>query len=98
MTEVGIAFRAAYFGADHAIGSITMLANDVCIKGCVITGPATTCIKFGGGDKKRGIATHAAVGALIPMIPIAAREGRFGCSLASDPIFDVAEFLTVLIV
>ncbi len=43
---MGIAFRTLYFGPDHAMSGVAMLANYFWIKGGVIAGPATTRIKL----------------------------------------------------
>ena len=86
MTQMRIALRALYFGTEHAMCYITMLANDLGIKWCVITWPATTSIKLSRRDKQRRTAAHTVIATFVPMIPVATCKRWLGGGMASNGI------------
>jgi hypothetical protein len=83
MAQVGAAFGADSFDANHAMADVAPLLDST-LTGQGKAGPAAAGIKLGAGVEQQIAAADAVVAAIGPDLLVAAGEGPLGRGLAGD--------------
>src|SRR3990167_2935653 len=82
MAQVGAAVRAAHFHPHHAVAGVGDALDAAGFDVLAPAGPAAAGVELGVALKQHLPAAHAAVGAVLPVVPVAAGEGTLGGGLA----------------
>src|SRR5262245_58898740 len=79
---MGAAARAAHLGADQAVGGFAQEGDPAVAERRPEAGPAGARVELGLRREQRLAAGHAAVGAVLVVVPVDAGEGRLGAAVA----------------
>src|SRR5205807_7587959 len=86
VAEVGIAARAAHFGAHHAVGAVGDLLDRSAFDRLPERRPARPGLELLAAREQRRVADDAVVRAGLMVVPEASAEGALGRLLAGDRV------------
>jgi hypothetical protein len=86
VAQVRAAVLAADLGADHAVGGVAHVLDEVTGGGLPVAGPAAARVEFGVGLEEFDPAANALVGALLEVVPVAPAERRLGGGVSRDAV------------
>src|SRR5687768_6596892 len=72
VAEVRAAVVAAHLDAHHAVARVDDALDDLAVDRLEVAGPAAAGVELGARVEQRRAATHAAVAAFVPVVPVLA--------------------------
>src|SRR5262245_17551607 len=96
MAQVRAAALAVHLGALHEVTVVVLGLDVLRIGGRREARPAAAGVELGLGIEEHVTAAHAAIRAILVVVPVAAGEGALGPLLARDPVLLRRQLLTPL--